>query len=331
MYFGVRLKSCGVKFVLVKYGQMSNFTGGGKTNINFEELFGCSVELTSGIHSELIFLSVLNVFLAITAILGNTLILVSLPRVSSLHPPTKFLLRTLATSDLLVGLIPEPLAVIYWTSSMKQGWDICNFVFLSDLVVGYALCGVSLFTVTAMSIDKLLALSLSLGYRQVVTKRRTSIFVCVVWVVSLGCSSLYAISYQIAIRFSYACILLSLTTSIFCYTKILGRLRRHQTQIQDNAQPSQSESIPLNIARYRKAVSNTIWLQVALVVCYLPHGVVSAMSTHIGLSPTTSIVRQFTVTFIFLNSTLNPILYYWKLGGMRQGVRDTIKQLPCSS
>ena len=77
-----------------------------------EEL-SCSAEFLSGVDGELIFLSALNIFLSITAFLGNTLILVALHKETSLHPPSKLLYRNLAITDLCVGIIAEPLFVIY--------------------------------------------------------------------------------------------------------------------------------------------------------------------------------------------------------------------------
>ena len=46
-----------------------------------------------------LFIFSFNAFLAFTATLGNTLILIALYKVSSIHSPTKFLLRCLAMSD----------------------------------------------------------------------------------------------------------------------------------------------------------------------------------------------------------------------------------------
>ena len=71
----------------------------------------CSAGLTAGMHGDLILLSAINIFLSITAFFGNALILVALAALrkeSSLHPPSKLLLRNLATTDLCVGLISEP-------------------------------------------------------------------------------------------------------------------------------------------------------------------------------------------------------------------------------
>ena len=48
-----------------------------------------------------VFIFSFNIFLAFTAALGNTLILIALHKVSSIHPPTNFFLRCLAMSCLL--------------------------------------------------------------------------------------------------------------------------------------------------------------------------------------------------------------------------------------
>ena len=69
-----------------------------------QELY-CSTEFTGEVHQELIALSVVNIFLSTTAVLGNTLILVALHRASSLHPPSKLLCRNLAATGLCVGCI----------------------------------------------------------------------------------------------------------------------------------------------------------------------------------------------------------------------------------
>ena len=76
-----------------------NFTGGIKDTQAVLQL-RCSADWTSGIQGEFLYLSAFNIFLSITAVLGNILILVALRKVSSLHPPSKLLFRCLATTDL---------------------------------------------------------------------------------------------------------------------------------------------------------------------------------------------------------------------------------------
>ena len=311
----------------------ANVTGG-EAQKTYEELF-CSAGLTDGMHHELIFLSIFNVLLCIIASVGNAVILVALHKESSLHPPSKLLFRSLAASDLCVGLVSEPLAVIYWISAVKKLWNVCYQAIFSSFIASYNLCSVSLFTLTAISVDRLLALSLGLRYRQIVTLKRTYVIVVTSWIVSSVCSTAYVKSYLFTIRYSQVGIAIGLVTSIFSYTNIFINLRnrKHHIQVQDpvsqRGQPSHTQQ--LNMARYRKAVSSALWLQLVLVLCYLPHGVVTALSSHVGLTPSLALIRQFTATLIYLNSSLNPILYCWKIREVRQAVKDIIKQLICSS
>ena len=87
----------------------ANVSGNEKqTTFLVEQLHFWPDLLLAGTH-QLTFISVLNSFLSITTFLGNALILVALRKESSLHPPSKILLRSLATTDLCVGLIVEPL------------------------------------------------------------------------------------------------------------------------------------------------------------------------------------------------------------------------------
>jgi len=144
-----------------------NFTGDGQQT-TLDDL-PCSPDLFAGLHGHLTFLSVLNSFLSVTAFLGNALILIALRKEPSLHPPSKLLLRSLATTDLCVGLLSEPLAVIFWMSVTNEQWNVCAFAFVAGFITSYLLCGVSVGTLTAINVDRLLALLLGLRYRQVVT------------------------------------------------------------------------------------------------------------------------------------------------------------------
>ena len=133
----------------------------------------CSKRFTAGqVHNELIFLSVLNTLLATSAFLGNTLILVALRKESSLHPPFKLMYCNLAITDLCVGIVAEPLCVVYFMSVVNETWDVCLNTHLILAITGTILCAESLVTVAAISVDRLLALSLGLRYRQVITLKR---------------------------------------------------------------------------------------------------------------------------------------------------------------
>ena len=295
------------------------------------ELF-CLAEFIRGVDGELTFLSALNIFLSITAFLGNTLILVALHKETSLHPPSKLLYRNLAITDLCVGIIVEPLFVTYWTSVVKERWDIRYHANLAGVFSGYTLCGVSLTTSTAISVDRLLALLLGLRYRQVVTLRRTCITAIGFWILPMVASSTLFWNSPIRSWCQYMGTVLCLVTTIFAYTKIFFSLRHNQIHVQNHvAQGQPSQAITLNIARYRKAVYSTLWVQGTLVACYLPFGIVVALTPQQGMTLSVYLVRRFTVSLLYLNSSLNPFLYCWKIREVRQAVKKTLRQLFCRS
>ena len=292
-----------------------------------EELV-CSPTLTGGSQQPSIHLAVLNIFLSLTAILGNSLILVALRKESSLHPPSKLLYRNLATTDLLVGLVTHPLSVTYRISSIYKQWNLCRYSRSAGYLSSYALCGVSLLTMTTISVDRLLALLLGLRYKRIVTLKRTYVIVATVWVSSGVAALCYILNKRIVFWFLYIIVPLCLVISIAAYTKIFHTLHYNKARVQQ--QSSQPNS--LNILRYRKAVHSALSVQLALVVCYAPYIIVESVTARRKtLSSHIVVIRGTVVALLYFNSTLNPFLYCWKISEVRKAVKQTIRQSLCSS
>ncbi|XP_022781248.1 adenosine receptor A3-like [Stylophora pistillata] len=277
----------------------------------------------------------LNIIFSITAILGNVLILIALRKVTSIHPPTKLLFRCLAVSDICVGIIAQPLfTVIHIDERM-----IYRSNFIIDIILpcsSFILCGVSLLTSTAISVDRLLALLLGLRYRHVVTLRRVRALIIFCWflvVASVGCvffsGDFWLYGYIVLI-------FISLFISTISYAKIYFRLRQqllhvrgHVRQQEQQLPPSGVVPTALNVARYKKTVSAIVWVQLGLFACYSPFCVIS-MSNYLGVSFGVNVL-YFSVSLLYLNSSLNPILYCWKIREVTQAVKDTIRELKCCS
>ena len=282
-----------------------------------EELV-CSPTLTSGSQQPSIHLAVLNIFLSLTAILGNSLILVALRKESSLHPPSKLLYRNLATTDLLVGLVTHPLSVTYRISSIYKQWNLCRYARSAGYLSSYALCGVSLLTMTTISVDRLLALLLGLRYKRILTLKRTYIIVAAVWVSSGVAVLCYILNKRMVFWFLYIIVPLCLVISIATYTKIFHTLHYNKARVQQ--QSSQPNS--LNILRHRKAVHSALSVQLALVVCYAPYIIVESVTARRKtLSSHIVVIRGTVVALLYFNSTLNPFLYCWKISEVRKAVK----------
>ena len=101
---------------------------------------------------------ILNASLMLLSIIGNALVLVTILRTPSIRSPSVIFLCNLAVSDLLVGLVVEPAYIaeqIVRTVTVPQK---------AVKTMGFAGCSVSLWTITAITVDRFLALHYHLQY-----------------------------------------------------------------------------------------------------------------------------------------------------------------------
>ena len=284
-----------------------------------------------------IFFIALNIFLSIFAILGNTFILVALRNVSCIYPPTKLLFRCLAITDLCVGLLGQPLYVYVWyiTISLDIGNHIVELAYVYVFIIG-VLVAVSILTSAAISVDRLLALLLGLRYRHVVTLCRVRVVIACVWFIAVSNASLYSVA-SILFHTSWwtfrALVIFSIIVSTFSYTKIFFTLRHQQAQVRGHVQPEQFSRVRsvLNIARYKKTVYSVAWIQFAMLACYGPYIVMAFLWRFRikGYSTESMIASDVFLCLIFLNSSLNPVLYCWRIKDVRKEVKNTIRKCLC--
>ena len=97
------------------------------------------------------------------------------------------------------------------------------------------LCSVSLLTLTAISLDRLLALLLGLRYRQVVTLKKACLTVIGFWILSIVGASTYFWNLHITRWYLHIALALCLVTTIFANTKIFFTLHHDQIRVQNHA------------------------------------------------------------------------------------------------
>ena len=281
-----------------------------------------------------VFFVALNVFLSISSTLANTLILVALHKVSSIHPPTKLLFRSLAISDLCVGLTSQLLFCVTLTGRIT---NIRNNLFYYSgrlsIITSYVLLMVSALTSTAISVDRLLALLLRLRYRQTVTLKRVRKIVIGIWFICcvLGVWRHSTWGKEVSRVTFVVFLVLCLIISLLSYIKIYLLLRHYQKQVQNHFQQPNRPTMPLNMARYKRTVHGIAWVQLTLLVCYLPFCVVLMLFSYgkIPESASGMAFLRFAITIVYLNSSLNPILYCWRIVEVKEAAKDTIRSLNC--
>ena len=306
-----------VRHLVSTVRKMVNLTEGGNVTV-MKTLLSANIRV--GFY---IAIAAVNIVLSITASLGNILILIALRKVTSIHPPTKLLFQCLAITDLGVGLISQPLMganflAVYIKNLDFKIWNISLYPLLWSSSIIFS--GVSGFASTALSVDRLLALFLGLRYRHVVTLKRiravlacgclASLLIVLVWNQFGGKTARIIITIYLT---------LCLIISLFSYTKIVLRLRQ---QGQGNTGGS-----PLNLERYKRTVVSVALVQLALVICYFPFTIFNTLIHLTDIHPSICFLLDFTsTTLLFLNSSLNPFLYCWRIKEIRQAVKATIRR-----
>ena len=271
-----------------------------------------------------------NAVFSITAFVGNALVLTALVRTRSLHSPSKALLRSLALSDLFVGLFVQPMYIAYCLSGLLEShWVRCFswkvYPLLSDYFVA-----VSFLTMVAVSIDRYLALRLRARYRQVVTITKANTVVLSVWITSLIFPIARLLAGRLALLLSCVIFALFIVIPTFTHFKIHRMLHRHGMQVSNQFYLHREESY-LSITQYKKSVNAMRYVYVALLLCYIPITCVALM--YINPKPSyISIllpVGNFASTLLFFNSSLNPVLYCWRIRQVRAAMWNVVNNYIC--
>ena len=268
------------------------------------------------------FIAIVNILLAVTASCGNILILIALQKELPLSGQTRVLFRSLATSDVCVGLVSQPLfAASILLIGHERRWDICRFMRYFTYVISTTLCGVSLLTLTAISVDRLLVLLLEFNYGTIVTQVRMKAAIACFWIISVTISMVYLKSRRIFFLVTAVVIILSVTISVCSYFTIFLILRRRQNRIGDNEHQINLRLRQKRSQRIKRTVYGVLWVHFALVVCYLPFSVVEVMSAKTGTTLPTFVAGTCLATLIYFNSTINPFLYCWRIRDVRRAVK----------
>ena len=210
-----------------------------------------------------------NICLSLTAVIGNVLVLITIWKTSSLHSAANILLANLAVSDLTVGLAGHPLFIVallirIYNRTLSLGLWVAFNTLISFL------CGASFFTITAIGVDRLLALELHFRYEALVTPFRVIWVVIFTWVVSGIFSTIRLWATGLSFNALSPIIFTLLVGNSVVYLKIYLIVRGHLAQIQ--SQPlgcSHNRSI-FSIQRFKRSALNTFLLYILLLCCYRP-------------------------------------------------------------
>ena len=293
-----------------------------------ESFFGNSADV-EGFRPSLVANCVFNSFLSYTTIILNILTIHAIRKTTLLPKPLRTLLLSLAASDVGVGLLVQPLYISSLVSCLKRKRIVCIFD-EGLLAVIILFCTSSVFNVVTISVDRFVAVHLHLRYQELVTHKRFIAAVISIWLLSaIISSSVFWNPLGVSLKvIQFVNMTVCLIVVVIVYWRIYIVLKRHKNQIrglqiQEVQQGVQNGDLS-NFLKLRKSALGTFYVCILFLICYLPFCILSFFPVALPLI-TLYEAQLYTTTLVFLNSSLNPVIYCWKMRPIRRTLMDIMR------
>ena len=271
-------------------------------------------------HNDLnISIIVINTPFAIFAVLSNLLIVITIGKSQELRVPANILLGSLAVTDLLVGLITQPL-FITWRLMLHYPSTICNSEVVHSLYECFLhLCaGGSFLSLAYLSTDRFLAVSKPLHYRANVTTTQAARNMVILWLAWIGI---------VVLRYSGIDEETNQTiTSVIAGTLVIYLVAAQIALIvsvkRNSIHDLLSEGNATVIASKREAriALTIVYIFLALLVFLLPAVVVQIV---LGFTSSNKSKTELNlaISALLINSSVNPLIYFWRGRDLRKAAR----------
>ena len=266
------------------------------------------------------------------AVVGNALVLAAICRNSSLRTPSYIFLAGLALTDFGSGILGQPFYVMYRTAELttdKKLYCIANAI--AHSIVPYLVVITGL-TVTAMAVERWLLMS-----RRRLTTRRVYIIQGVFLLIPIpymtlrrlpGMNAYFNIPVVPIMEGSIG--LCCFVISSLAYYKVFRIIRRHKLQVHASANNVTNNPTGINLEKYQKSVYTILWILALFLLGFSPYVFSTMFVEFLNVSyETSTTVRHVSTAVMLMSSSLNPLLYIWRLREIRQEVKQLIRETFC--
>ena len=304
-------------------------------NINFIAPGSSPADHLDAVYEIQVLTCLLNAIFAVVATLTNGCIVTAVVRTPSLHSPSNILLGCLSLTDFLTGLVVQPAVVVVSALMARSRDDIANIeIHITNACTAFSfylffttiLSSMTLLNLTAISVDKYLALRLHLRYRELVTIQRVAIaeavFLC--GSITVAITMMFNQTQISAVIVGIFGAGICLPISFVAQMKVFVIVRQHERKIMEEIMLSsrlQGQQVTVtDIAKVKKNSRTVLLVWAILFVCVSPIiGATIAFAVK-GFTVDVNIAFNISVTIMFINSSINPFLYGRRISEVRQAV-----------
>ena len=287
-----------------------------------EILFSASGFKVEDFYSTVIANCVFNGFLSYTSITLNIVTIYAIRKNSSLPKTLRTLLLSLAVSEVFVGLIIQPFYISVLLQGLHQNIAACSTNEAFEMMV-VLFSTASFWGVVTISVDRFLALHFHLRYQELVTHKRVVAVIISIWLYSAFLSSMALwVPPNIQSHFISIGTVIGLLFTTLAYIRIYLAVRRHKNQIR-----VRQEQNAANFASLIKSAVGKFYVFLVFLACYLPIFICLTAIAIYGPNVALNRLFLFSCTLVFLNSTLNPVIYCWKMRQIRHTVMNILRSM----
>ena len=289
--------------------------------------------LTAPVYRNLIVTSVINgLSFPFTAILNAFFILCILLKPNLRRKKSTVLMGYLAVTDLVVGLIVQPVFLASVLCRLTGRCSSCD-VDTARVYLFRVICGSSLVHVTLIAWERYIAIKYALQYKLVVTTKRLLAGTIAAWLISVAlvCVSFFHIT--LSLLFHVIEVLISFAAIVYFYIVIYLESKRHYREIKANNPLRET-----NLLREKefKAAKTTAVIFGCLLICYGPSFIVIIVGKLIfpfNQSNATiwACIYPWLPTLLMLNSLCNPLIYGWRVKEFRDVIASIFQVFKCCS
>lgn len=282
----------------------------------------CSVLVDMHDWYQRYILAGINIFFALIASSGNTIIILSVLKSGTLRSqaPTYFII-SLAIADLLVGAVVQPLysiILIDWSTGTCM-------IEPYKLYIGYFTCSISISSAMFVCLDRMLKICFPFKYVTYVTNNRALFAVISIWMcgVGIGYMSVFFEEKKFIAFGTLAWIFNAILVGIYCSVKIYKVGCRQIKEINHNCVEGKK-----NIMRERKLAASLICVLAAVLFFWFPFVIVNVCVLFLYTSKNWFhffVARAWTITFGYTNSSMNIFIFSFKNRDIKKAIRSFLR------
>ena len=279
-------------------------------------------DFTTATKQSYVIAIIVNSITCPLAVLLNVLVILAVKRRPTLQNNANILLACLAASDALSGLLLQP-SFVFWKAFQLSGVDnscklrtIHNWLFTM-------LSLLSILQLSLVTAERLIAITCSLRYPLIVTRKKIGVAVIIVWVfgllvrVGIDLRSLSSPVHRYSEIFVGLVVITCVLFILLSYAILFREIIRHQKSIKAQQLPQDEAE---RFARENKAFKTTVFVVSSLLGSFLPMALFLVFRPKNGYGGLYDVLLPWSRTFAMLNSVFNPLIYCWRQEEMRKFV-----------